>query len=337
MDTSKKITGIIFAVLFIFTAVPALILSNFDRKAFSAEMYQQAFVREDFYNKLPAVLAEAITTTNSGQSRFPTVLQDMSREAWEKFLRTLLPRDTAQRMGDDILNSTFAYLNMQTDSVQLSLVPLKESLSSETGVQAAFTLLDALPDCTLQQMGQITLSLLTNNEFQLCKPPEDLYPLLTPLVQGQMQATARVIPDQITIFKAPPENDPRIKLQNMRFMMRLSPLIPMVFLLLMTLCVVNSLESWLWWWGIPFFITGILAILLGLSGAPLFGSVLQGFLLNRIPDYLPTIFLDYASDLAAAMVRAFLNPILWQGLVIALIGVIMVAGSFLIRRNKTSG
>ena len=43
MNSIKKIIGIIFAVLFVFTAVPALIFFNFDRRAFTAETYQKAF------------------------------------------------------------------------------------------------------------------------------------------------------------------------------------------------------------------------------------------------------------------------------------------------------
>jgi hypothetical protein len=55
-----------------------------------------------------------------------------------------------------------------------------------------------------------------------------------------------------------------------------------------------------------------------------------------MPAFLPTILLDYASDLASAMLQALLNPVLWQGLVIAFIGLIMAAGSYFIKGNSTT-
>lgn len=334
MDILKKILGFIFAIMFISTAVVALFLFNFDRGAFTAEMYQKTFAREDFYAKLPAVMAEAVISTTADQNQFPIVLRGMSQDGWEAFFRTVLPQETLKAMGDDILSSTFAYLNRKTNSVQLSLTPLKVSMVSDTGVRAVFTLLKTQPDCTLQQIGQMTLNLFTKSELQLCNPPEEIIPLLTPLVQGQMQVVSLAIPDQITLISAPLENDPRVKLQTARILMRLSPIIPLALLLLMTVFTVNSLKSWLGWWGLPFFITGGVASVISLSGAPIFGAVLERILVNRMPEYLPTILLDYTSDLAAAMLKALLTPVLWQGLVIALVGFVMALASFFIKSNQ---
>ena len=172
--------------------------------------------------------------------------------------------------------------------------------------------------------------------MQFCKPPAELYSMLTPVIQGQMQFAVSAVPDQITLISKPPENDPRVKLRILRMGMRLSPIIPLVFLLLMTIFTVNSLKSWLRWWGIPLFITGILAILVSLSGAPIFGVILQRILVSRMPDFLPTVLLGYANDLASAMLQAWLNPVLWQGLEIALIGLIMTAGSYFVKEKPSA-
>jgi hypothetical protein len=202
---------------------------------------------------------------------------------------------------------------------------------SDLGVQAAFTLLDTQPDCTLEQIAQMTFGLLTKNEIQFCKPPSELYPILTPAIQGQMQLAALAVPDQLTLTSAPPEskNDPRMKLQTARMAMRLSPIFPLGFLLLMTILTVRSLKGWLSWWGVSFLITGVLASLMSLGGAPIFEAILQRILVNRMPVFLPAILLSYAGDLASAMLQALLRPVLWQGLGIAFIGFGMaVAGYF---------
>lgn len=333
MNSPKKIIGSIFAVLFVLTAVPALIFFNFDRRAFSAETYQKAFFNSDFYDKLPVVLAETMVSTSTDKSKLPVVMRGMSQEAWEAFFRTLLPQETLEVMSADVLNSTFAYLNMQTDSVQLSLVPLKSSMVGNTGIDAIYTLLESQPDCTFIQIAQMSIDLLSGGEMQLCKPSAELYSMLTPVIQGQMQFAVNAVPDQITLLSKPPENDPRIKLRILRMGMRISPILPLVFLLLMTVFTVNSLKSWLTWWGIPLFITGILASLFSLSGAPIFGIILQRILVSRMPDFLPTVLLGYANDLASAMLQAWLNPVLLQGLGIALIGLIMTVSSYFVKEK----
>ena len=336
MDSLKKFTGVILAILFVLTAVPALIFFNFDRRAFTAETYQKAFANADFYSNLPAVLAETMLSASTDKSQLPIVMRGMSQQAWEDFFREMLPQETLKVMGDEILSSTFAYLNMQVNSVQISLVPLKNSMVSDLGTQAIFSLLNTQPDCTFEQIAQTTISLLNNGEIQFCKPPVEFTSMLAPVIQGQMQFAALAVPDQISLLNAPLENDPRVKLQTARMFMRLSPILPLALFLLMTIFTVNSLKSWLGWWGVPLFITGILASLMSLIGAPIFGVIIQRILVDRMPAFLPTILLGYAGKLASVMLQALLNPILWQGLAIASIGLILAAGSYFINGSSRS-
>jgi hypothetical protein len=258
-------------------------------------------------------------------------MRGMSQEAWEGYFRAMLPQETLKTLGDETLNSIFAYLNMQTDSVQISLAPFKASMVSDTGVQAVFALLNTQPDCTLEQIAQATMNLFNNGEIQFCNPPAELIPLLTPMIQGQMQAATLAIPDQLTLLSAPPQNDPRQKLQTIRMVMRLSPILPLVFLLLMTIFTVNSLKSWLNWWGVPLFITGGLTSFTGLVGASVFGTVFQELLVSRIPSFLPALLLDSANALATAMLQALFIPVFWQGLGIAFIGFGLAVGGYFIK------
>jgi hypothetical protein len=334
MKAIKKTFAVIFAILFVITAIAALIFFNFDRNAFSIETYQKAFVNADFYNKVPAIMAEVMASTTTNQEKLPIVMRGMSTPAWEAFFRSLLPQDVLKSMSDEALNSVFTYLNMQTNSAELSLTSIKTSMVSDIGVQAVLSLLKTQPECTLQQIGQITIDLFSNSQIQFCNPPEKLIPLLTPIIQGQMQMTALALPDQFTIISAPTANDPRPKLQNARMLMRLSPIVPLIFLFLMTILAVNSLKNWLKWWGFPFIITGGLASLMSLSGAPATGAIFQKILVTGMPAFLPTVMLDYSGNLASAMAQALLSPVLFQGLIISAIGLVMVAGAYFVKANK---
>ena len=330
MNTIGKFLAAFCAGLFVVTAVFALFVFNFDRSSFTAETYQRAFARGDFYNKVPTILADVITSSETDQGKLPDLMRGMSKEAWEDFFRTLLPPETLKVMGDDVLNSTFAYINLQADSAQLNLTPLKTSLTSDTGVQAILTLLGTQPQCSLFQIAQMTINALSGGKIEFCNPPAELYPVLMPLIQGQLQFTTAAMPDQVTIISAPPQNDPRQRLKTLRLFMRLSPILPLLFLMGLTIFAVRSLKGWLSWWGISFFITGSIAFVMSLLGAPLVGAILERILVNRMPVYLPVILLDYTSDFAAVMVGTLLIPILWQGLVLAFIGLAMSLSSLLV-------
>jgi hypothetical protein len=328
MDSIKKPFGIFLALLFVLTAVPALVLFNFDRRAFTAETYQQAFAKSNFYDQLPALMANSMLAGTTDPSQLPVVMRGMSQQAWEGYFRAMLPQETLKAMGDETLNSVFAYLDMQTNSVQVSLAPLKASMVSEAGTQAVFALLATQPACTLEQIAQAAAGLLGSNEIQFCNPPAELLSLMAPMIQGQMQAATMAIPDQLPLLTAPPQDDPRQTLKTVRMAMRLSPILPLGFLLLLTIVAVRSLKDWLNWWGIPLFVTGGLAALMGLAGAPIFGFVLRGILSSQ----LPALLLGLANDLASAMLQALLMPVLWQGLGIAFIGFGMAVAGYFIKR-----
>lgn len=332
MDTFKKIIATICAGLFVISAIIALFAFNFDRQAFTSDIYQKVFANEDFYNRLPSVMAEAAMSADL--KSLPIVMQGMTTQAWEAFFRALLPQDMLKTMGNDALNSTLEYLNMQTDSAQLPLVPLKANMTSDIGVQAVFALLDMQPDCTLGQLAQMALNLQSNSAIQFCKPPTELNELLTPIIKAQLQAAALAIPDQITLVRAPAENDPRQKLKTARTFMKLSPILPLGFLFLLSILTINSLKSWLDWWGVPFLVAGSIAAILGLSGAPVISAIIRQMIEKRIPFLLPAVMVDFADSLARAMIQALFQPILAQGLVLAAIGLAMVMISFFIKRNK---
>jgi len=71
METLRKSIAVFCAITFIFAGVAALFLFNFDQRAFTAETYQQAFAREDFYNKLPAIMADSMVSSGADQNQFP--------------------------------------------------------------------------------------------------------------------------------------------------------------------------------------------------------------------------------------------------------------------------
>ena len=338
METVKKTLATICAILFILSTVVALFAFNFDRTAFTPETYQTAFAKDDFYNRLPSLMAGAISSNITNQNNLPVVLQGADSTLLEGFFRNLLPPDTLKAMGDAALDSTFSYINMETDSAHLTLIPLKASLAGDAGLQSIYSLLAAQPNCTFLQITQMGIDLLSGGQLQLCNPPAELYSLITPIVQEQLRLTALAIPDEIEIIRAPLENDPRTRLRDTRFLMRFSPILPIILLFTLTILAVRSIKDWLGWWGVPLLISGGIVFVLSLVGAPLVKVILQGILAARLPSFLPPFLLDLAGNLASAMAEALLRPVLWQGLILTIMGAGMAVISYFIKnRENTPG
>lgn len=336
MNNFRKFLAVLFVISFVITAILSLFLFNLDRRAFKAETYQEALANENFYNQIPVLLAESMLNS-SNLGSLPLTMQGMSAQAWEDFFRTLLPQDALKNMGDSTLNSMFAYLNMQTNSVRLSLLPIKTNMVTDSGVQAVFNLLKTQPDCTFSQIAEMTFSLLTSQQLALCNPPAELAPLVTPIIQVQLQTAVLIIPDEITILSAEglaPQDDSRYSLKFARTLMKISLLLPIGFLLLLTITIVRSLRGWLGWWGASFIPTGFIAVILGLAGAPVISFILKGIIIQRASSSLPAIFANYGSELASAMVNALLMPIFWQGLIIFLAGLGMASVGYLLKFTK---
>jgi hypothetical protein len=331
MQNIKKVLAYILAVLFVSTAVMALIFFNFEYKAFRVETYQQALTSGDFYNRIPAVLAEAMISSPTNFQSLPFSMQGMTTKAWEDFFRTLLPQDALKSIGDNTLNETFAYLNMQSDSITISFAPIKASMATDNGIQAVLALLRTQPACTLAQVAQITIDLFTGGQIEFCNPPDEIIPLLTPVIQAELQGAALIIPNEVTLVTSVRgKDDPRNRIQTARTLMKLSLLLPIGFLLLLTITIVNSLKSWLTWWGVPLLSTGVIAMLTSIIGGPILGLILKQLIQWQSRISLPISISDYAGEISSAILGAILRPIFWEGLFLFFVGMGMVVVSLLI-------
>jgi hypothetical protein len=335
MQNIKKYLAYLFAILFVFTAVMALISFNFERRAFRAETYQEVLAKGDFYNRIPAVMAEAMVSSPTNFQSLPFTMQGMTTSAWEDFFRTLLPQDALKSIGDDTLNATFAYLNMDSDSISISFAPIKANLGTDSGVQAVLALFRTQPACTFAQIAQITIDLFTGGQIEFCNPPDELIPLLTPLIQAELQTAALVIPNEVTLVTSVRgKDDPRNRIQTARTLMKLSPLLPIGFLFLLTITIVHSIKSWLTWWGIPFLSTGLIAILISIIGGPILGLILRQLIQWQTRISLPISLSDYAGEISSAILGAILRPIFWEGLFLFFVGMGMASLSLYLRNKK---
>ncbi len=321
--------AVVCAILFVVTAVTGLILFNLESRAFNPGTYKQALVDENFYQQFPAVLGDLLEANLSQNSN--TFARQLTADNWATLIQALLPPQQLQSMTEDTLTQLFGYLNGEISDPRISLLSLKHSLASQAGLDAAIAIIHAQPACTVDQLAMMAASF--GQVF--CNPPEQILNLARPVIQAQLEAAAAAIPEDVPL--AGPDSSPRLgELRALRLAMRLSPLIPLAFLLGITIFAVRSFRGWLAWWGWPLLTGGSLGALAGFAGAPLLRVFLERFLAQRIPLTLPVELTNTLRAVADAALHRMLQPGGWEGLGMALIGLVMILISLAISSGEKS-
>lgn len=320
------------AVMLVISGVTALLLFNIERRVFSAEAFQQAFERQDLYARMPAILAGALQTSIAQNGNMDPFLKALSPATLEAGIADLLPPEDLKALSDDTLDSVFSYLNNQTDSVSVSLLPIKSRLAGPAGAELVTRIINAQPDCTLDQLLQMGMGFFSG-DIALCKPPAEMMGLITPMLTSQVQFMTTAIPDRVVLVSAEnnPQVDPRIRLNGARLVMKFSPILPVLLLVALTALAVRSLTDWLKWWGYPFLAIGGISVIAALLGSPILGLVIRGVIQSQA-GFLPPILISALGETVSAVSRQILSPVVVQGGILGFIGFGMVAAAFLRKR-----
>jgi hypothetical protein len=331
------VLAILCAIFFVATSVLILPLFNIERKAFDSETYKQAFEDQGLYERMPALLASTLQTyVSQNLSAFP-FLGELTVEDWQSTISSLLPPEELRALADGALDSTFEYVNSRSNTVVISLLPIKARLVGESGVDVIRQFLKTQPSCTIDQLTQMALGLL-GGSVALCNPPEEAIGLFEPFIQSQLQTLNAAFPNEVTVFTGPESgtpNDPRTRLQLVRSAVRFSPFVPILLLLAVALFAVRSLRDFLVWWGWPLLIAGAISAVLGLVGSPLVGWFLQFLIQRQGAAFIPPLLAPIIGETASAVASQMLIPVAVQGFVMAMIGLGMAVIGILVGRRTT--
>jgi hypothetical protein len=340
MNSIGKILAGVCAFFFVTSGVIALLALNIEGKAFSAETYKQTFEKQNLYERMPAILGSALAASIAEGGNANPYLTVLASSDWEASIVSILPPEELRVLTNEVLDSTFDYLNGKTDSAVISLLSFKQYLAGDSGVNVVRQILRAQPDCTMEQLTQIGLALLTGGDISLCNPPEEMMSMLTPLLKSQLQFITLAFPDEVILIpdtQSGTPSDPRIQLNTARLLMKLSLLLPLAFLFAMTLFAVRSLTDWLKWWGLPFLILGGISLLAALLGSTTLGFIIQRIILNQGFGFLPPTLLATMRETVNAVAQQILDPVVMQGILLAILGLLLfLVGVYLTKKQSPS-
>jgi hypothetical protein len=262
-------------------------------------------------------------------------LKELSVEDWQATISSLLPPEELRALADNALDSTFDYVNGRTNTVVISLLPIKARLIGESGVTVIRQFLKTQPVCTIDQLTQMALGFL-GGDIALCNPPEEAIGLFEPFIQSQLQTLNSVFPNEVAVFTGPESgtpNDPRTQLHLVRSVIRFSPLLAILLLLAVALFAVRSIRDFLVWWGWPLLIVGVASALIGLVGSPFVGWFLQFLIQTWGVAFIPPLLAPSIAETVSAVTSQMLIPVAVQGMIIAVIGLGMVVLGILVGRR----
>jgi hypothetical protein len=337
METFRKTIAALCTLLFIISGIAALLAFNIEWYAFNSTAYKQAFERQNLYVRTPEILANALYSYISGNQNADPYLKELTPEDWQGTIASAVPPEELKLLTDSALDSVFDYLNDRTNSVQISLLPIKQRLAGPAGVEIVQKILRSQPECTADQLVQMGMGFLSGN-IGLCNPPPELIGLLNPLIESQVQLLTFSIPNEVILLSSTPSDafgDPRARLRQVRTLMNITPVFPVFFLFCLTIFAVRSLTDWLQWWGYPFLLTGGVSVLIAVIGAPIVGILVQSILEFYSSGLIPPILFSVIREAISAVTGEILRPVFYESLILAAIGFSMVLTSLFIisRRN----
>jgi hypothetical protein len=353
----------ILALLFIGSAIGVVFTYFPIGRLLDAEFYQQALEDVRIYQRLPETIAKQLATNltptpGETDSRIPFMV--LNEQEWEIILVDLIDPFWLQSQSEHILDQVFEILLVSPDPVntplEISVKAVKQSLAGPDGVHALNQIIEAQPPCSLDQLlGLVQTGLGMENSISslLCRPPDFIIAELNPFVESFLVTTVGQLPDQLEFFLpfstlesytegiALESNlgdipEPVRILRQANSLISWLPLLPVIFLLLLTLVVVRSLRDFMVWWGSSMFAAGIISLVFTFILVPAAKWALATYFpldldgLISMPEFLVQVGF---TDLYSELVNQLLMSVIIPASTLTAVGFALLLGAYLLSWN----
>lgn len=380
MDTQKQkprrvnfsqLFGWIFAVLFVISMVGFIFTYFPTRKLLNPQYYKNTFTAIDFYQQLPRSIAQhlAVDLTDGGGGDDPakkpaTYLLILDQDQWETVIVNIVNPEWLQSQIELLIDQFFEILLRSPEPASTPLVisiqELKSRLAGPEGVQAFDQILTAQTPCTIDQLMsllQLGIGINTSPNTLLCRPPDYILSELNPVVQGLLSAITAQLPDQISInlplsstkesgvedgsnLSAVTIPKPYQIVRQVNRFSTLSPLLPLVMILMVTVFAVRSFEDLLRWWGWTFSIAGVISLIFSLLMFPITSWGFRRFLPSEFinsSEISSLIFQNGLGDFMEELLNELIISIAVPAGITLAIGLVLLLGLYLTTKQPAIG
>lgn len=358
-NTYQTVFAWIFAVLFIISAVGVIYTFFPIKNLLNPDFYQQALVQVDIYQRLPEALAAELAGDLNPESGIPgsgISLVILSDQEWENLLMDLIDPQWLQSQSDFVIDQVFDLLLLSPDPlntpIELSISDLKQKVTGPEGIQAIHQIIAAQPPCSLDQLFnlvQIGIGMESSQGSILCRPPDYILSEIDPVVESFLSLSVEQLPDTLQFYIPFPVPENSISgnhangvipeylqlLRRVNSVTSWSPLLPLTFLLLMTLVVVRSVRDFMAWWGAPLFTAGLISLIISAFLIPLISWIISSYnglgftSATNIPEILVNIGIP---DLYTQLLNQLRYSIILPASILTGIGFFLLVGLYFLPR-----
>lgn len=327
-----RFLAVILAVAFVLSAVAVIFFRPIGAGLARARFYKEALAGQGAYARFPVVFGETVRLTLDRQWRSPSggpgpdqnqleSFRQLQAKDWETLLGAVMPADYLQREVEGVLDGMEAFLHSGADRplATISLAEVKARLTGPAAVEAYTQVLSTKPLCTNQQYsasGGLPLA---------CRPSPDRMPEALGNFNRIAQTLAEQMPDSLDPFRGelgaeaplPAAGDLdefRHRVRRIEEYARLSPVVPLILILLVGVFAVRGIRGLLLWWGVPCLIAGVIALMLALPTVFLARLSYATLIEPQLPTDVPVQTARAVFDLVAGLMSAFMaQPLQWAG------------------------
>ncbi len=300
MKGCARILAGIALLLFVISAALTIMVLNVRLFLLAPETYSEAFRQEGVYQELPALAADQMLFSmtynpcqedpsrceGEGPSEQPESLEgglpgyfaNLPEQSWETVISALVDPLWLEEQTEAVLAQIFGLYTGEgiPDSIVISLQEIKDRVDSDAGYNAILEVMQAQPDCTLEQVAELTQVLITrglSDAIIRCNPPAELMAQAEPFIRSGVAVVVQDLPANVEIALPSqllnPEGPVGLGLNLVRSALQYAPWVSLFWLVLITVLVVRDIRGWLGWWGSGLVLTGLTTIGAGLALRPL--------------------------------------------------------------------
>jgi hypothetical protein len=374
LTACAKILAGVFAILFIATLLLSLFLFNAQWQFANPELYKRILIEERVYDSLPRLLSvqmaagltynpceedpsdcenEGGDISEDDEGGPPDYFKNLDASSWELILREILTADWLQTQTESVIDQFFDFLESDdaSPSISISLIELKSKLMGRDGAEIVLKLLDSQPTCSNEQLRDLKEAFASedsNMDLLSCRPPQEILDEYMASIVENLDEVIGDLPDEAVIGEGFMDEESGESttsegegiqigntLRRIMTYLRLSLIVPGVFLLLIAVFGVRSFRDLLRWWGIPLLITGLLALIISVLSMPLFNWFLRTYVEGQIPGYLSQEFIEFGFEVGRSTIRSYVKAVTLQAGGIALVGLVATTISAFIKPRRT--
>ncbi len=309
----------ITALVALVTTIVALPLFALQLVLVSPDTYRAALENSAAVQRLPdAAAAQLYLTAQDRSGDVPPTFRALSEEQLRSVVRTVLPPEALRPIADSFVRAIVAAGSGSDDPATISFATLKARLLSGGAFDAYLQVIRAQPPCADSEVRAVVANAAT--DLPECRPPEAAIAELRPAVQSSLDELVGGIPDErgVSDVLGLPV---RSTLSTFRTALLLSPLVPIVFLLLTVALGARSRRGVLRWWGAVLAIGGGTVATLAIVTPRLFEQQWAGSIEPGLGSSLSPALLGIGYDMGSAIILAFATALAIIAAIVALVGV----------------